>query len=300
MDAIAVIDKPAGLTSAEVVRRIKRLVRPARVGHLGTLDPFATGVLPILIGQATKLAPFLEGGAKRYRGVIELGAETDTLDREGAVVRTAPVPALNRARLAPLERQFTGKISQVPPVFSAIKREGVPLYRLARRGVAVAPPSPREVEIRGLQLEPAGDRCLRMEVVCGPGTYLRSLARDIAAALGSAGHLRDLRRLESGDFSLADAVALDDFLAALESGRGESLRMTALKDALPQLPQVKLDRSREQRLRQGDSSALDLLVPAAAGRFRVLSADTRLIAVARATSRTTAVIERIFNEVADA
>src|SRR5215469_9106307 len=129
MDTIVLVDKPAGLTSAEVVRRVKALVKPARVGHLGTLDPFATGLLPIMIGEATKLAPFLEGGDKCYHGAIALGAETTTLDREGEVTRTAPVPSISDDRLAQVARRFTGSIEQVPPVFSAIKRGGVPLYR---------------------------------------------------------------------------------------------------------------------------------------------------------------------------
>src|SRR6516165_6451525 len=197
MNAVIVIDKPAGITSAEVVRRIKRSLKPARVGHLGTLDPFATGVLPILIGEA-----------------IKLGIETDTLDPDGSVVRTATVPLLNPQCVAAIERQFSGRLSQVPPVFSAIKRAGVPLYRLARKGVDVRPPPPREIEIKFLKLQTASRDTLRFELGCSAGTYVRSLARDIGVALQSAAHLAELRRLQSGDFSLP-AAPLERVLAAI-------------------------------------------------------------------------------------
>ena len=294
MNAVIVIDKPAGLTSAEVVRRIKRSVKPARVGHLGTLDPFATGVLPILIGEATKLAPFLEGGDKRYAGLIKLGVETDTLDPDGAVVRTAPVPPLNPQCVAAIERQFSGRLSQVPPVFSAIKRAGVPLYRLARTGVDVPPPPPRKIEIKFLKLETASRDTLRFELGCSAGTYVRSLARDIGVALQSAAHLAELRRLQSGDFSLP-AAPLERVLAAIGTQDLASIQLIAPSDALGHLPRVVVDEAQERRLRNGDSSALDSIAPAGAEIFSVVQSTGDLIAIARATSRVTAVIERIFH-----
>ena len=294
MNGVVIIDKPAGVTSAEVVRRIKRVVKPARVGHLGTLDPFATGVLPILIGEATKLAPFMEGGEKRYDGTIKLGAETDTLDRDGSVVRTEALPVLNGERLAALERKFTGKLTQVPPVFSAIKRAGVPMYRLARKGIEVEPPQPREVEIVSLRLELAAPDSLRFELICSPGTYVRALARDIGNALGSAAHLDQLRRTQSGGFSIADAIPLDEQLGTLESK--DSAAIIALADVIPGIPGINVETEIERRLRHGDSSALDLLAPAGAELFRVLNSHGRLVAIARATSRATAMIERVFNE----
>jgi tRNA pseudouridine55 synthase len=294
MDGIILIDKPAGITSAEVVRRIKRYVKPARVGHLGTLDPFATGLLPIMIGEATKLAPFLEGGDKQYEGVIRLGAETDTLDRDGAVVRTAPVPALTRERLAEVAARFTGKIEQTPPIYSAIKRAGIPLYRLARRGEEVAPPEPRTVEIRSLELAAESADSIRFTARCSPGTYARALARDIGAALGSAGYLCELRRTRHGDFSIDNAQPLDGVLDSLQSERAAALPVIGLREALAEMAEVSVDADGERRLRNGDSRALDSLPAAGGGLFKVISHDGRLIAVARATSRVTAVIERIF------
>jgi tRNA pseudouridine55 synthase len=294
MNAVIVIDKQAGITSAEIVRRIKRSVRPARVGHLGTLDPFATGVLPILIGEATKLAPFLEGGDKRYAGLIKLGVETDTLDPDGSVVRSAPVPALNPQSVAALERQFSGTLRQVPPVFSAIKRAGVPLYRLARKGVDVLPPDPRTIEIKFLKLETTSCDTLRFELGCSAGTYVRSLARDIGVALQSAAHLAELRRLQSGGFSLHTAAPLERVLTAIDTQDLASIQVVAPSEALGHLPRVVVDEAQERRLRNGDSSALDSIAPAAEI-FRVVDSGGDLIAIARTTSRVTAVIERIFN-----
>ena len=185
-------------TSAEVVRQVKHRVKPARVGHLGTLDPFATGVLPILVGEGTKLAPFLHEGEKHYEGLIALGTETDTLDRTGEVVRTAPVPEIGLEQLAAIAARFTGTVTQTPPIFSAIKRGGVPLYKLARRGDDVAPPPPRDVQIERLELAAEGPGAIRFSLVCSPGTYIRSLARDIGIALESAAHLSALRRTRTG------------------------------------------------------------------------------------------------------
>src|SRR5690242_9957482 len=212
MDGVILIDKPAGITSAEVVRRVKARVKPARVGHLGTLDPFATGVLPILIGEATKLAPMLEGGDKHYEGAIRLGVETDTLDREGKPVREAALPQLEEHALAAVARRFTGTIEQVPPVFSAIKRAGVPMYKLARKDAAIEAPPPRTIEIKELSLRAEGRDTIRFTAVCSPGTYMRSLARDVALALGSAGHLGELRRVRSGRFTLSEAIAMEPAL----------------------------------------------------------------------------------------
>ncbi len=294
MNAILLVDKPAGISSAEVVRRIKSRVKPARVGHLGTLDPFATGLLPIMIGEATKLAPFIDGGDKEYAGLIRLGVETDTLDRDGAEVRRADVPDISPDKLAQVTAQFTGAIEQVPPVYSAIKRDGVPLYRLARRGDDVAPPEKRSVEIKRLVLVCEATAAIRFVATCSPGTYARSLARDIGVALGTVAHLDQLRRTRNGTFSIADATPLAAVLDALDSD-APIVRMLNLRDALAGVPELVVDATAEKRLRNGDSRALDSQVPTAGSLFKVISQSGELIAVARATSRVTAVVERIFN-----
>jgi tRNA pseudouridine55 synthase len=292
LSGVILIDKPAGPTSAEVVRQVKWRVKPARVGHLGTLDPFATGVLPILVGEATKLAPFLHDGDKYYEGLIALGTETDTLDRTGEVVRRAAIAPFDEARLIAIAASFTGTITQTPPIFSAIKRGGVPLYKLARRGEEVAPPPPREVEIARLELTVTGADAIRFTMVCSPGTYVRSLARDIGMVLGGAAHLAELRRTRSGLFAIEDARPLDEVLAALE--RGDDAGLIGLREAVPDLPEAAVDEATAMRLRNGDSRALDDLVPARAKFFKVV-ANGRLLAVAEATSRVTAVIARVFS-----
>jgi tRNA pseudouridine55 synthase len=294
MNAILLVDKPAGISSAEVVRRVKSRVKPARVGHLGTLDPFATGLLPIMIGEATKLAPFIDGGDKEYAGLIRLGVETDTLDRDGAEVRRADVPAMSDEKLAQVTAQFTGAIEQVPPVYSAIKRDGVPLYRLARRGDDVAPPQKRGVEIKRLELVNEAPDAIRFVATCSPGTYARSLARDIGVALDTVAHLEQLRRTRNGAFSIADAMPLADVLEALDSG-APLLCLIDLRDALVGLPELEVDATAEKRLRNGDSRALDSQVPPNGPLFKVISGSGELIAVARVTSRVTAIVERIFN-----
>ena len=298
MNAILLVDKPAGISSAEVVRRVKSRVKPARVGHLGTLDPFATGLLPIMIGEATKLAPFIDGGDKEYAGLIRLGVETDTLDRDGAEVRRADVAEISAEKLAQVSAQFTGVIEQVPPVYSAIKRAGVPLYRLARRGDDVAPPEKRNVEIKRLDLVCEPPEAIRFVATCSPGTYARSLARDIGIALGTVAHLDELRRTRNGAFSIADAMPLDDVLEALDSGALMPCVINP-RDALVGLPELVVDITAEKRLRNGDSRALDSQVPPNGPLFKVVSDRGELVAVARATSRVTAIVERIFNSMAN-
>ncbi len=292
MDGIILVDKPAGPSSAEIVRRIKGQVKPARVGHLGTLDPFATGVLPILLGEGTKLATFLQEGEKEYEGLIALGAETDTLDHSGTVVRTAAVPGLEPSRLREIAERFTGMIEQTPPIYSAIKRAGVALYRRARRGEEVAPPPSRRIEVRRLELEANGRDSIRFLLVCSPGTYVRSLARDIGIALDSAAHLAELRRNRSGRFHVTGARPLQDVMRALDDGGRAGL--IGLRESMPDVAEVAVDAEVERRLRNGDSRALDGLVPPGAKIFKVV-ARGELLAIAEAASRVTARMLRVFN-----
>ncbi len=292
MNGIIVIDKPAGPTSAEIVRQIKAgLGKHTRVGHLGTLDPFATGVLPILIGEATKLAPFLQEGEKEYTGLIRLGIETDTLDSTGPIARTAPVPQFDQPLLERVAGQFRGTIEQTPPIFSAIKRGGVPLYKLARRERQIEPPAPRRVTIKSLQLEKAGDDAISFCLVCSSGMYVRALARDIGNALNTAAHLFELRRTRSGAFSLSHARCFQDVIADLQ--RGEAPRPISMRAALAALPESVIDPALEKRIRQGDSRALDHVRRKNAGLFKVISRG-ELLALARSTSRSTAAIVRVF------
>src|SRR5271170_1943864 len=277
MDGILLIDKPAGFGSAEIVRRVKRFVKPSKVGHLGTLDPFATGLLPILIGEATKIAQFLEHSDKRYQGIIALGSETDTLDRTGAVVRTADVPSLDAVRIGEIAGQFTGEVEQIPPVYSAIKRAGVPLYKLARQGADPEPAQPRQVRVKWLELSiEAGDR-LRFSLSCATGMYVRSLARDIGIALGSAAHLAELVRVSTAGFSIEQCIALDEAVSAFEEGRIPAL--IGLGEALPEMASVQVDPGVARRVRNGDASELVSAVRMGLGPFKVVC-DGGLVAIA--------------------
>jgi tRNA pseudouridine55 synthase len=274
VNGILLIDKPDGLTSAEVVRRIKRqLPRGAKVGHLGTLDPFATGLLPLCLGEGTKIAQFLNTADKRYSGVIQLGTATDTGDRTGTMVREAPVGGLHAAALATACERFTGEIRQRPPMYSALKKDGVPLYRLARQGIEVDREE-RPVRITHLVLEPAGPAQLRLDVACSKGTYVRVLAEDIGAALGTVAHLGELRRTGFGDFSIDQAVPLDSFDPAEPRG------LVALRAAVAHLPSVTLDAPSVQAVRQGKSGVLARLIGVTAPAAALVDPDGQLAAVA--------------------
>ncbi len=205
---ILCVDKPRGWTSTQVVVRTRRAFG-SRAGHTGTLDPAATGLLVLAVGRATRLIPFLGTARKRYRAVVCLGTATDTLDSEGRAVETRPVPSLDRERVQQILRSFEGEIEQVPPMFSALHHRGQRLYRLARRGLQV-PREPRRVIVESIGLLSLGTERLEIDIVCGPGTYIRSLAADIAQRLGTAGHLLSLRRMESDGFSVEQAVDIGD------------------------------------------------------------------------------------------
>ncbi len=209
---ILVIDKPTGMTSHDVVQRVRRLAKQRRVGHLGTLDPLATGVLPIALGEGTKLSQLLTHGNKGYRGSIRLGLETTTYDLEGEVKARAEAPWPTLTEVEQCLQGFRGEISQVPPPFSAIKQGGEAAYRRARRGESVELPA-RDVIIHGLTLERYEAPFLKLEVKCSAGTYLRSLAHDVGRELGTGGCLWELCRTVSGPFTVQGATPL----AALEA-----------------------------------------------------------------------------------
>ena len=208
IDGLLVIDKPAGLTSHDVVQRVRRWAKQRRVGHLGTLDPLATGVLPIALGEATKLSQLLTLGEKGYRGTIRLGVETTTYDREGEVIGSFDGPWPDRETVDKALERFRGEILQTPPPYSAVKRGGEAAYRLARRGEEVKL-EPRPVTFHRVELLGYEPPDLEIEVACSAGTYLRSLAHDLGAELGTFGHLWCLIRTRSGPFTLEQAIPLD-------------------------------------------------------------------------------------------
>ncbi len=246
MDLVLNINKPPGPTSFAAVARVRRLCRVRRVGHAGTLDPAASGVLLVLIGQATRVARYLEPLTKEYQAVIRLGLETDTDDLEGDVTGKSPVPQLERAAVEKVLSGFTGEIDQVPPRYSALKKDGVPLYRLARQG-RPADPAPRKVNIQGIELLSLSDSELGIRVTCSKGTYVRSLARDIGRALGCGGTLAGLIRRAVGRFGIEEAVPLEALDAGSVAAKGISIDR-----ALDFLPRVDLDDSEAGRARHGN------------------------------------------------
>ncbi|MGE5218439.1 MAG: tRNA pseudouridine(55) synthase TruB [Chloroflexota bacterium] len=258
---ILLIDKPEGPSSAQVVQRVKTLLQAKKVGHLGTLDPFASGLLMIGINEGTKVADIFLGGVKSYRGVIALGIETDTQDRTGKILRQRPVAPLEEARLRALERKFTGELQQVPPMFSALKKDGVRLYRLARQGKEV-PREPRRIRIDALRLCKLNDWELEFETTCSRGTYIRTLAADMGHALGCGAHLKSLRRTACDHLNVENAISVEELEGRQATG---AVPLLTLRQALGHLPAVVWQSRYLSRLRLGQQELLGQIAKPLAG-----------------------------------
>ena len=232
------LDKPAGMSSAAAVERVKRELGARRAGHAGTLDPIATGVLPICLDEATKLAGYLLADDKAYEAEAVLGVETDTLDRTGAVVATRPIAGVTRERALAAIAARTGEHDQLPPLYSAIKQGGVRMYRRARAGEQVER-APRRVRIDRLELLAFEPPRLRLAIACSKGTYVRSLVADLGADLGCGAHLGELRRTRSGVFAIADAVAIDAIATAPLVGLVDATGLPIVEVAGAQVPRVR-------------------------------------------------------------
>jgi tRNA pseudouridine55 synthase len=244
-NGILLLDKPLGLSSNAAVQRVRRLFGREKAGHTGSLDPLATGMLPVCLGEATKVAGYLLDGDKEYEFTMRLGARTATGDLEGEVVEECPVPADPAAALQAAIPAFLGPIRQVPPMYSALKRDGQPLYRLARQGVEVEREA-RSITLHRLELLDVAGNDARLRVTCSKGTYVRVLAEDLARAIGSCAHLGALRRTAVAPFPAGRMVTL----AQLEADPAAAPLLPA-DAALPQLAEVELDEAASQRLRQG-------------------------------------------------
>jgi tRNA pseudouridine55 synthase len=253
VDGVVLLDKPAGPGSTTVLQHVRRLLQAAKAGHAGTLDPMASGMLPLCFGQATKACGVLLGSAKAYRARLRLGAATDTGDAEGNVVRAATVPVLDPSRVATVLAAMVGPQLQRPPMYSALKHQGRPLYELARRGEEVER-QPRPVTIHRLQLLDLQEEALEVEVVCSKGTYVRVLGEEIATGLGTVGHLVGLRRLWVEPFDPAAMVSLEtvESWAAGQPPEGERPPWLLPTDAaLVSLPRLDLDDLQTRHLCQG-------------------------------------------------
>jgi tRNA pseudouridine55 synthase len=274
---LLLIDKPEGPTSAQVVHRVKVLLGAKKVGHLGTLDPFASGLLLLGINEGTKVADIFLSAPKSYRGIMVLGVETDSQDATGTIVQVRSVPAIGKIELRDLEQQFSGDLRQVPPMFSALKREGVPLYRLARQGKEV-PREPRSIRIEKLRLSKLEKDTIEIEVTCSRGTYVRTLAADMGKSLGCGAHLKSLRRIACGHLTIDQAVTLDE-LERLDPTMAAPL--LSLEKALDHLRAITWETQLLSRLRLGQQEILSHLDKPVGGEklARILDPRGELVAL---------------------
>ena len=254
---VLIVDKPAGITSYDVVRELKPDMRGVKIGYLGTLDPLATGVLPILLGEGTKLAPFLETGRKVYEATLHLGVTTDSQDKEGRILATVDIGAcdLSPDRIEEVLHGFRGKITQLPPLYSALKHQGEPLYKLARRGEPVQK-APREVEIYELYVMEVDPPVIRLHVECSKGTYIRTLGHDMGEQLGCGAHLTALRRRQNGPFHLEDALSLAD-IKGLSKARKLTERIIPLPEAVGFLPSVAVGEDEARTISSGQAIQME-------------------------------------------
>jgi len=270
-NGLLVVNKPAGMTSHDVVNCVRRIAQTRRVGHTGTLDPMATGVLVLVLGPATRLARFVSGCDKAYRAEVCLGSTTTTYDAEGVITSQAPVDVSTVALDAALA-QFRGSVQQVPPMYSAIKIQGKKLYELARQGQEVAR-QPRAVTIHQLMLRAWDSPTLTLDIVCSPGTYIRSLAHDLGQVLGCGAHLTALTRTAVGAFTLAQSHTL---LALAQPG-ALKMALQPPHTALNTMPAITLTPDQEKAARHGQTQALEIVAQPPWVQAR--DADGQLVAI---------------------
>jgi tRNA pseudouridine55 synthase len=287
-DGILNVNKPADWTSHDVVAKVRGLLKGPKVGHAGTLDPAATGVLPVLVGRGTRIAEYLLEWDKEYRAILRLGQTTDTQDATGTVLATRPSDGITEERIRTAVARFRGTIAQVPPMYSAVKVGGTPLYKAARAGRTVER-EPRTVEIHELEVLGISGPDVTLRVRCSKGTYVRTLCADLGEALGVGGHLLSLERTRVGPLAVERALTVDDIGTRLLSGRLAE-DVLALDPALGMLPAVIVDEETARRVRHGAA------IPAGAGRWespdygarstvRVKDDTGRLLAVGKLSAR---------------
>lgn len=281
LNGIVLVDKPGGISSAGVVARVKKIFGAKKVGHTGTLDPFATGVLICCINRATRLSQFFLKGGKAYEAEMVLGTETDTQDATGTVIQEHPVGGLPEDRIREAAARFVGAITQVPPIYSALKHQGTPLYKLARRGVVVEKPA-RPVTISRLEVLEVNLPAVRFSVSCSSGTYVRTLCADMGRDLGCGAHLKVLRRTASCGFSIDDAISLERLWECRDQGRLNQM-VIPMEEALPFIPAAVVDDATTKKIKNGMKlSEEDFPVPprvSEQGVFKVMAPCGRLIAV---------------------
>ena len=276
MDGIVNVLKPAGMTSHDVVARLRKIYHTRKVGHTGTLDPDAVGVLPVCIGQATRLVEYLTDKEKTYKTMLKFGHETNTQDASGEITASTALPALSREAFCAVTRQFVGEIQQIPPMYSAIKKDGQPLYKLARQGLTVAV-EPRSVMIYEINVLLYNQEGAMMEVRCGKGTYIRTLCQDLGRACGSSAYMTYLMRTASGSFGIDRAVTL----AQLEQSEHPEQFLLDMNSSLVDMPALTVTSpAMQDRVQNG----LEQRIPGAAEQpdgtiCRALSQNGQLLAI---------------------
>jgi len=258
LDGILLLDKPPGISSNQALQRVRHLFRAEKAGHTGSLDPLATGLLPVCFGEATKLAGHLLGNAKAYETTARLGATTDTDDADGQVLREREVPVLDRDQVSAALRVFVGRISQRPPIYSALKQGGEPLYAKARRGESIEVPE-REVEVQAIELLDLSAAEIRLRITCGSGTYVRSIVRDLRELLGCGAHVTTLRRLWVDPFNEPRMYELDELRRVLEERGEEALEgmLLPMESALVRWQRISLDAAQSLALGRGQTVQLE-------------------------------------------
>jgi len=284
VDGLLILDKPAGLTSHDVVARVRRILGEKSVGHLGTLDPMATGVLPLVLGRFTRLAQFYNDADKRYEGVIRFGLATDTYDAEGEATGAEQHVRLSEEQVRDAAAKFVGHLEQVPPPFSAKKVAGVPAYKLARKGKEIDL-RPRHVEVKELAITGWDGKCARFVAWVSSGTYLRTLAHDLGRVLGPGAHLAELKRIAVREFRLEDAHPLPKLEDAAREGQSA---VTALclhpRMVLPEFPAVTAPEEALAKLRHG--AAVNLPEFSKSATVRVFAGQRELLAIAKRVAGT--------------
>ena len=252
VNGILLLDKAVGLTSNAALQEVKRLYNAKKAGHTGSLDPLASGLLPLCMGEATKLSTFLLDSDKVYEGVCQLGSKTSTGDAEGEVIQTRPVPAFDEKSVKTVCSQFMGDIEQIPPMHSAIKKDGQPLYKLAHQGIEIER-EPRQVHIYDLDLLDLYENSFKFRLRCSKGTYVRTLVEDMGEVMGCGAHLTDLRRTQVGPFDLEDASTPEELahIAAVEGTAGLDKLLIPMDKALENWPAVHLSENSTYYVQQG-------------------------------------------------
>ena len=288
LSGVFLLNKPLGISSNSALQKVRYLYRAQKAGHTGALDPLASGLLPICLGEATKFSHFLLDSNKRYRTVVKLGQQTSTGDVEGEVVATSAVPALTEALVEQVLQGFRGDTQQIPPMYSALKKQGRPLYELARQGIEVER-EPRPVHIDLLTLIGFTEDTLSLEISCSKGTYIRVLGEDIALALGTVGHLVQLHRVQTGPFDLIPEYTIE-YLESLTEQEREQLLLPAFAP-VQHLPQIQVPEGRADFFRNGMESNIDHVATE-----QVLVFDAELcLGLAEITDKKRLVPKRVLN-----